>query len=440
MQPPPLQDRSSTRRTTGAAAAAATQLAQTPDSVVETDNSRVERGGGVRDVDSRCGLGGGGGGGGFAPLAASASMPAVMLAGHQHNRAFTPSHSVPQTPSDVDPAGSSGVGATAVTSPASSAGGGGTGGGGSGNGSGTAGLGAGGGVRGRTNLRRFHSMNAHGSNHSPGNSRMSGGRMGIRERDRDRERDREQKERDRDTSYTQCAMADDDNVSALQQMTRAGGGRSLLIPHPFLCVCACVFGIPSERRHFVLVGMTLASQWKSQFDDSEETDDELQGEHLQSPEHHAHLPAQLASLGFAMQMHFGGGGGGGSGGFGGSAPSSPILVVAPGKYEASNTGDDEPAEGGLGSADGAQLVSGQTALCVATLPRRSKRPPERLASKDGGQGGSSPTKEPESPQLVKGSTLDGLDVEGADTVQVPPSRQAFFSSRSFSSLPHESIN
>lgn len=31
--------------------------------------------------------------------------------------------------------------------------------------------------------------------------------------------------------------------------------------------------------------MTLASQWKSQFDDSEETDNEWKGENLQSPEH-----------------------------------------------------------------------------------------------------------------------------------------------------------
>ena len=49
---------------------------------------------------------------------------------------------------------------------------------------------------------------------------------------------------------------DDENVSALQQITRGGGG------------------------------LTLASQWKSQFDDSEETDNEWkQGEQLQSPEH-----------------------------------------------------------------------------------------------------------------------------------------------------------
>jgi tau tubulin kinase len=31
------------------------------------------------------------------------------------------------------------------------------------------------------------------------------------------------------------------------------------------------------------------SQWKSQFDDSEETDNEWKGEHLQSPEHRLSL-------------------------------------------------------------------------------------------------------------------------------------------------------
>ena len=30
--------------------------------------------------------------------------------------------------------------------------------------------------------------------------------------------------RDRDTSFTQCAVAEDDNASVLQQITRAGGG------------------------------------------------------------------------------------------------------------------------------------------------------------------------------------------------------------------------
>ncbi|KAL0281246.1 UNVERIFIED_CONTAM: hypothetical protein PYX00_002293 [Menopon gallinae] len=62
----------------------------------------------------------------------------------------------------------------------------------------------------------------------------------------------------RDCSITQFAVIDDENVSALQQVTRGGGG------------------------------ITLASQWKSQFDDSEETDNEWKGEHLQSPEHRHH--------------------------------------------------------------------------------------------------------------------------------------------------------
>ncbi|KAF0310735.1 Tau-tubulin kinase Asator [Amphibalanus amphitrite] len=58
----------------------------------------------------------------------------------------------------------------------------------------------------------------------------------------------------RDVSVTQFAVADDDNVS--QQATKGGGG------------------------------MTLASQWKSGFDDSEaETDHEAAEQGLQSPEH-----------------------------------------------------------------------------------------------------------------------------------------------------------
>lgn len=36
----------------------------------------------------------------------------------------------------------------------------------------------------------------------------------------------------------------------------------------------------------MITGLTLASQWKSQFDDSEETtDNEWKGENLPSPEH-----------------------------------------------------------------------------------------------------------------------------------------------------------
>lgn len=56
----------------------------------------------------------------------------------------------------------------------------------------------------------------------------------------------------RDNSVTQFALIDDDNVS--QQVTRGGGA------------------------------LTLASQWKSQFDDSEETDNEWKQDQ-QSPEH-----------------------------------------------------------------------------------------------------------------------------------------------------------
>ncbi|XP_014482904.1 PREDICTED: uncharacterized protein LOC106748669 isoform X2 [Dinoponera quadriceps] len=73
----------------------------------------------------------------------------------------------------------------------------------------------------------------------------------------------------RDCSITQFAQIDDDNVSALQQVTKGGGG------------------------------LTLASQWKSQFDDSEETDNEWKGENLQSPEHKGinvpSVPAQAAA-------------------------------------------------------------------------------------------------------------------------------------------------
>ncbi|XP_052131767.1 tau-tubulin kinase homolog Asator, partial [Frankliniella occidentalis] len=68
----------------------------------------------------------------------------------------------------------------------------------------------------------------------------------------------------RDASFTQFAVIDDDNVSALQQVTRGGGG------------------------------LTLASQWKSQFDDSEETDNEWRGENLQSPEHRHNTSSQAA--------------------------------------------------------------------------------------------------------------------------------------------------
>ncbi|CAG4948444.1 unnamed protein product [Parnassius apollo] len=58
-----------------------------------------------------------------------------------------------------------------------------------------------------------------------------------------------------DQSFTQFAVMDDENVSALQQVTKGGA-------------------------------LTLVSLWKSQFDDSEETtDNEWKQEQLQSPEH-----------------------------------------------------------------------------------------------------------------------------------------------------------
>uniref|UniRef100_A0ABD2W3Y4 Protein kinase domain-containing protein n=1 Tax=Trichogramma kaykai TaxID=54128 RepID=A0ABD2W3Y4_9HYME len=58
----------------------------------------------------------------------------------------------------------------------------------------------------------------------------------------------------RDFSFTQFAQIDDDNLSAIQQITKGGG-------------------------------VTLGSQWKSQFDDSEGTDNEWKPENLPSPEH-----------------------------------------------------------------------------------------------------------------------------------------------------------
>ncbi|CAD7094145.1 unnamed protein product [Hermetia illucens] len=59
----------------------------------------------------------------------------------------------------------------------------------------------------------------------------------------------------RDHSVTQFALIDDENVSALQQVTKGGGA------------------------------LTLASQWKSQFDDSEETTDNEWKQEPQSPDH-----------------------------------------------------------------------------------------------------------------------------------------------------------
>lgn len=191
--PPPLsQDRQPWRSLVAEAA--------TPDSLVDTENSpdaagRQESGTGLVETET-----------GFAPLAVSASMPTVLVTARSP-RNFVPSHSVPQSPSTpADPE----VTDAQVNSAMRMAGGGLVGSPSSG--------GVDKGVRGRTNLRRFHSMHAH--NHSPGSSR--GVRISKEVKDRDRERDR-------DTSYTQCAVMDDDNVSALQQMTRAGGGKKYKI-------------------------------------------------------------------------------------------------------------------------------------------------------------------------------------------------------------------
>ncbi|CAG4967887.1 unnamed protein product [Colias eurytheme] len=66
-------------------------------------------------------------------------------------------------------------------------------------------------------------------------------------------------------SYTQFAVMDDDNVSALQQVTRGGA-------------------------------LTLVSLWKSQFDDSSDTtDNEWRHEHAQSPEHRANRASGISS-------------------------------------------------------------------------------------------------------------------------------------------------
>ncbi|XP_064484997.1 uncharacterized protein LOC135397370 isoform X2 [Ornithodoros turicata] len=60
----------------------------------------------------------------------------------------------------------------------------------------------------------------------------------------------------RDVSLTQFAVADDDNISALQQVTKGGAA-----------------------------AMTLASKWQASFDDSEETDHDEMDAPLASPDH-----------------------------------------------------------------------------------------------------------------------------------------------------------
>lgn len=62
----------------------------------------------------------------------------------------------------------------------------------------------------------------------------------------------------------------------MQQVTRGGGGKFDLI----------IFKtINNNAKHIFYEGLTLMSQWKSQFDDSEETDNEWKGDNLQSPDH-----------------------------------------------------------------------------------------------------------------------------------------------------------
>ena len=85
-----------------------------------------------------------------------------------------------------------------------------------------------------------------------------------------------------DNSVTQMAMMDDDNVSAA--MTHGGGA-----------------------------GLTLHSRWKSQFDDSEgsENETEMKGEQLQSPEHKQDdddRPMQFNKTKHPVLLHGGGGG------------------------------------------------------------------------------------------------------------------------------------
>ncbi|XP_033224062.1 tau-tubulin kinase homolog Asator isoform X3 [Belonocnema kinseyi] len=103
----------------------------------------------------------------------------------------------------------------------------------------------------------------HGGNHSPVTEQREPLRREPKKRTDGRQQSRSGRSAFKDCSITQFAQIDDDNVSALQQVTRGGGG------------------------------LTLASQWKSQFDDSEETDNEWKGDNLQSPEHKGVHPPSL---------------------------------------------------------------------------------------------------------------------------------------------------
>lgn len=73
----------------------------------------------------------------------------------------------------------------------------------------------------------------------------------------------------RDVSLTQFAVADDDNISAMQQVTKGAAA-----------------------------AMTLASKWQASFDDSEETDHDEMDDNAPSPEHRV---LKRDSSGFALE-------------------------------------------------------------------------------------------------------------------------------------------
>ncbi|CAL1296846.1 unnamed protein product [Larinioides sclopetarius] len=86
----------------------------------------------------------------------------------------------------------------------------------------------------------------------------------------------------RDISITQMALAEDDNISALQQVTKGGAA-----------------------------AVTLASKWQVSFDDSEETDNEVEAkDNLTSPEHRPLIaqdsPSKLSHAGPAFWPNSGG--------------------------------------------------------------------------------------------------------------------------------------
>ena len=104
-----------------------------------------------------------------------------------------------------------------------------------------------------------------------------------------------------DNSVTQMAMMDDDNVSAA--MTHGGGA-----------------------------GLTLHSRWKSQFDDSEgsENETEMKGEQLQSPEHKQDEEDRPVLLNKSKNAGYIPGGGGGDGSTPAGTPTSANRPPPPG--------------------------------------------------------------------------------------------------------------